>query len=330
MASKFTYDTNILRIREVFAINPQKQDFIQPFEIPMIYTEGRLKWWSTIEFLSAISVPSASTSVLNLLEAIQPGLSSLSTAVYSTLAEALPSTVAGLGTAGYVSTSYLQNAINQLSYVNQYISATTLYDVIANLGNLAIIGGLVNPMSMIGSNFTSGYGYISTSHLTKYGLLESSIGWTGSNERFTTIANNAANGSNSIVVPMNWYSTQIVSSTQLTIDVFTNMLVTPASGGPEGFVSTVYLSSFFTRTGYNTPLGEPVTLEIPYGVSSYTVGSLRFPFTEQTLRQDIVPYGYPPSLQLKFRQSNDSAQDIAITTAIPTKSGVFVTLNNLM
>jgi hypothetical protein len=327
MASKFTYDTNILRIREVIAINPQKQDFIQPFEIPMIYTEGRLKWWSTIEFLSAISVPSASTSVLNLLEAIQPGLSSLSTAIYSTLADALPSTVAGLGTAGYVSTSYLQNAINQLSYVNQYISATTLYDVIANLGNLAIIGGLVNPMSMIGSNFTSGYGYISTSHLTKYGLLESSIGWTGSNERFTTIPN--ANKIDSVVVPIHWYSTQIVSSTQLTIDVFANMLLTPASGS-EGFVSTIFLSSFFTRTGYNTPLGEPVTLEIPYGVSSYTVGSLRFPFTQQTLSQDSNPNGYPFSLQMKFSQSNDSAQDIAITTAIPTKSGVFVTLNNLM
>jgi hypothetical protein len=327
MASKFTYDTNILRIREVFAINPQKQDFIQPYQIPMIYTEGRLKWWSTVEFLSSISVPSASTSVLNLLEAIQPGLSSLSTAVYSTLAYALPSTVTGLGTAGYVSTSYLQNAINQLSLVNQYISATTLYDVIANLGNLAIIGGQVNPMGMIGSNFTSGYGYVSTSHITKYGLLESSIGWTGSNARFTTLGNDSE--VNSVVVPIHWYSTQIVSSTQFTVDVFANLLVTP-SNVLDGIHSTIHLSSFFTRTGYNTPLGEHVTIEIPYGVSSYTIGSLRFPFSQTTLRQDSNPNGYPTSLQLKFAQSNEAGQDIAITTAIPTKSGVFVTLNNLM
>ena len=293
----------------------------------MIYTEGRLKWWSTVEFLSAMSVPTASTSVLNLLEAIQPGLSSLSTAVYSSLAYALPSTVAGLGSAGYVSTTYLENKINQLSLVYQYISATTLYDVITNLGNLAIIGGQANPMGMINSNFTSGYGYISTSHITKYGLFESSIGWTGSNARFTTLSN--TNKIDSITVPINYYSTQIVSSTQLTIDVFTNLLVTPATVS-EGFVSTVNLSSFFTRTGYNTPLGETVTIEIPYGVSSYTIGSLKVPFTEQTIKQDLVPLGYPTSLQLKFAQSNDAGQNIAITSAIPTKSGVFVTLNNLM
>lgn len=54
MASRNTVDTNILRIRDVFAINPLTSELIQPAEIPVIGEKGRLKWMSSIEF----SVPS--------------------------------------------------------------------------------------------------------------------------------------------------------------------------------------------------------------------------------------------------------------------------------
>ena len=327
MASKFTYDTNILRIREVFAINPQKQSFIEPYQIPMIYTEGRLKWWSGAELLSTIQVPSTSTSALDLLEEIQPGLSSLSTSFGSTIGYVITSTVAGLGTAGYVSTSYLEQKIIDLSYVYHYISATTLYDVIANLGNLSVIGGLPNPMGAIHSNYPANSGYVSTTHIQAYGFTQSSIGWTGANATQTTLSN--ATAIQSITIPLQWYSTQIVSSTQLSLDIFANLVLAPAAGAGDGLSNAVTFQTYCSRTGYNTPLGEALSVVIPSNVSSYTLGTLRLPFTQGTLIQDNIPLGYPTSLDLHFYQSNAASQTLAITTAIPKPNGVFVTLNNL-
>jgi hypothetical protein len=324
MASKFTYDTNILRIREVFAINPQKQSFIEPYQIPMIYNEGRLKWWSPLEFFSSISVGTTSTTVLDLLNAIQPGLSSLSSAISSVLV----STVNGLGDAGYVSTSYLENKIRLLSYVYHYISATTLYDVVANLGNLSIIGGLPNPMGQIGCNYPVNRGFVSTQYLSTYGYKMSSINWIGENyHQAPFVTGTVLDGP---VVPINWFSTQIVSSTQFFIDINTNLVLTPDVGQGTGIQTTVNFSTFFTRAGaYVVPLGEPVVIDIPPGLSSYTIGSMRFPFNHCNIRETGID-GFPDSLQLRFYQTNAADQNLAITSAIPKTSGVFATLNNLM
>jgi hypothetical protein len=162
MSSRFTVDTNILRIRDVFAINPQNSQFIQPGEIPMIGSNGQLRWYSSLEFFSSISVPTASTSVLGILLSVPEGLSSLSTAITTVTNDTVTSTVRGLGSSDYVSTSYLENVIVLLSQDRKYISATTLYDVIANLGNLPWIGDNGGPMALLGSNFASNSGYIST------------------------------------------------------------------------------------------------------------------------------------------------------------------------
>ena len=209
MSSRYTSDTNILRVRDVFAINPQNSQFIQPGEIPMIGLNGQLRWYSSLEFFSSISVPTASTSVLGILLSVPEGLSSLSTAITTVTNDIVTSTVAGLGSSDYVSTSYLENIITLLSQDRKYISATTLYDVIANLGNLPWIGDNGGPMALLGSNFAAGSGYIST-----LSLFSTVIG-LGSSGYLSTSAFQAALASTVVGLGTTGYVSTAVTPLQL-------------------------------------------------------------------------------------------------------------------
>ena len=85
MSSRYTVDTNILRIRDVYALNPLNADYVQVLQIPSIDVNGKLRWYSTLELLSSISVPSVSCSVLDILTSVQPGISTMSTIQGSTI-----------------------------------------------------------------------------------------------------------------------------------------------------------------------------------------------------------------------------------------------------
>lgn len=183
--SRNTLDTTYLRIRDVFAINPQNGDFIQPGEIPSIGVNGQLLWYSSLQFLSSISVPNTSCSVLDILTSIQPGLSTFSTIQGSTLNYAFPSTVQGLVYSGYATETYVQNQTTLLSQDKHYISATTLYDVITHLGDMRWITDNAGPMALIGgphnqygSNLSGGY--ISTLSLTSTTAGLGSLGYISS------------------------------------------------------------------------------------------------------------------------------------------------------
>ena len=193
MSSRFTIDTNILRIRDVFAFNPANADFIQPGSVPVIATSGKVQWLSSLQFLSTISIPSLSTNILGILEIIQPGLSSLSTAQALTLM----STVEGLGSSGYVSTSGLYYETSHLSLQYGYISSTTLVDCIAALGNMQTITGYpgnpsgLGPMGMFpaGVDKTLGpRGYVSTLNPGEYHTYRSTLGLLGANFRNRSIS----------------------------------------------------------------------------------------------------------------------------------------------
>jgi hypothetical protein len=314
MASRFTIDTNILRIRDVFALNASNADFIQPFQIPIVGQKGQFQWYSSLEFLSSISIPTASTNVLNLLQSIQPGLSSLSTAVMSTLNTVIPSTVAGLGTAGYVSTSYLQNQINELSFTYKYISATTLYDCFASLGDMQRIGNELGPMIM-GSNLNGGY--VSTINPGQYRIYRSTFSLAGSNlsklpiDNYTTYT--------SCEIPIKGFQNSIVSTSKMEIDIQTNMNINFWDGlGDTCFVSTTLINS---ATG--NAVGAPTKMDIPVYQSNSYIGNVKY-----LLRPlDLTPY--PSSLILRHSLRSGLNDLCEITTMIPGTNGIFVTLDNL-
>ena len=136
-------------------------------------SNGLVSWFSSINLLSSIYIPiptptnpAYSTPALEILQNIQPGLSTLSTILGSTIQTQFVSTIGGLAQSGFVNTSALDERTTILSQVYHYISATTLYDIIANLGNLRWITDNAGPLRLIQDelgNFPSfSGGYIST------------------------------------------------------------------------------------------------------------------------------------------------------------------------
>ena len=310
MSSRNTIDTNILRIRELFAFNPLNNDFIRPESIPVIGEEGKLKYYSSLQFLSTISVPTASTNVLNLINSIQPGLSTLSSAIAGS--SNFVSTVAGLGTAGYVSTSFLQGKIDELSYTYKYISSTTLYDCFANLANMQIIGNELGPMIM-GSNLNGGY--VSTVNPGEYKIYKSTIPLAGTNltEYPFGVNTNVATAQ----IDIGGFAGHIVNNSKMTIEVQTNSYVNFLNGLQD----TCTLSSFlFDLPNFRTIQSHVV--DIPYYQSNAVIGISKFFLSSN----DLTPF--PNTLQLRFRQSNQFNDACYLTTMIPKINGIFITLDN--
>lgn len=316
MASRFTVDTNILRIRDVYALNLSNSEFIKPLQFPSIGENGRLKWYSTLELLSSMSIPAMSCSVLNILSSVQPGISTMSSITASTQTSYLMSTVKGLGDSQYVSTTYLFNQIILLSQVHKYISATTLYDCFANLANMRWIGDNGGPMSLIGSNLSGGY--VSTVNPGQYTVLRSTLGLQGANVNNVLIDNTS--NITSINVDIDGFRNRMTSTTKLQIDIDLNAYY----GFTGGVGGICYLSTYFTSLGGISQVGKDcVTMEIPAGVTSTSQGHLRF-----LLRTpDLTPW--PGALQLHHTLSNTVVTTTRFGCYVPKTSGIFVTLDNI-
>lgn len=331
-SSRNTVDTDILRIREVFAFNPSTLDFIQPYQIPMIKNNGRLKWWSTLEFLSSISVPNVSCSVLDILETVQPGISTVSTVLVSTFTYFLNSTAIGLGSMGgsndtngqqyftgngYISTSRLFDEIKKLSGTWSYISSTTLHDVIDRLGHLKYIGDDLGPMSFLGSNFDEGVGYVSTAHCGEFRIYRSTITREGINVIEQSNANNIE--FQSVEIDLRGYQPHLVSTTKLILDVDINMKAEYKNG--LGSVAT--FSNFLKHSDTQQIIGTQVIYDIEPSQSTLNVGRLSF----IVKKPDLVPW--PTRINVRHMQSNPTSNIMTITTNCPLQGGIMAVMDNL-
>lgn len=263
--------------------------------------------------LSSISIPITSTNAYELLTQIQPGLSTLSTSFGDGIRIPLTSTVIGLGSSGYVSTSYLQNVVNELSYTYKYISATTLYDCFANLANMQIIGNELGPM-ILGSNLNGGY--VSTVNPGEYRIYKSSIPLDGGNLVQTNITNN--DNLASALIDIGGFQSHIRNTSKMILDIQVNMNYNFWNGLQE----VSYVSTVLVNAATNVPIGEPHLIDIePYTSNSF-IGSVKFMFSSN----DLTPY--PTSLRLRHAQSNQYNDICELTTIIPKKGGIFITLDN--
>ena len=307
MSSRFTVDTTYLKIRDVFAFNANSGEVIQRDSVPVIGDEGHLDWKSSLEFVSTLSVPSLSTTVLGVLSMIQPGFSSLSTVYFSTTASFLNSTVKGLGSLpngnDYISTSKLLFTVGRLTGDYGYISSTQLYDCINRLGNLNTIGPILN----VGSNFAA-RGYVSTLNPGEYKIYQSSLRLQGANLVNTAITN--ANVLTVTNINIGGYASNIVGSSKMRIDVNTNMTVTHATSVQRNF------STFLTKNLYNLPIGSPV-------IANYNATSLSLPYMSFTLNAADLN-GLSGPLQLKCLTDSSGT----INTLMPDVGGIHITLDN--
>jgi hypothetical protein len=105
----------------------------------------------------------------------------------------------------------------------------------------------------------------------------------------------------------------------MTVDIMPNATMTwdSALGG------TAYVSTFLTQVGANTPIGTPVTFEVPAGTTSLPLSQLRFLLSPTNLTP------WPGALQLHITQSNAADTLGTVTTNVGKNGGIFVTLNNM-
>lgn len=316
MSSRFTVDTNLLRIRDVTALNPTNNGYIEPFQIPQIYQEGKLKWYSSLEFLSTISIPAVSCTVLQILSSVQPGICTMSTINNSTTTSFIRSTVEGLGDSLYVSTSYLENKIVLLSQVYKYISATTLYDAFVHLADMRWIGDNNGPMRLINSNLSNGY--VSTVNPGRYSVYRSSMGFEGSNIVNTSM--DSTSNLPSIQINPRGFSTLLTNASKFQIDIDLNALYN-FIGGLSGSAT---LQTFLVAADTNNQIGQAIVNILPAGLPVFSQGHLRFLIG----CNQFTPW--PTSLQLRHRFTTlAGGNTVTMYTNVPTSNGVFITLDNL-
>jgi hypothetical protein len=319
-SGKTTIDTHILRVRNLFALQPSTQAYIQPFQLPIVANEGQVQFYSTLQWLSCISVPltgNPNNTLLNIFSTIQPGLSTFADITQSNFV----STTAGLGTALYVSTSFLDNKIARLSQDNKYISASMLYDTISWLGNLSRINETPNPISIMNnSNFPLGVGYVSTSHAGEYKTYYSTLGSLNLNN-LDNQSFNTGDSFNPVNIDLGGYSSHLVPNSKFIIDVSLNLRLATPTGQTRN--SQVFVSTFLTRIGENTPKGLPVVSPMAPTDSNLHLGNAKFFLTSN----DVYPLGQM-SLNLELRKNNLLDGPFDASTYIPTVGGIFVTLDN--
>jgi hypothetical protein len=315
MSSRLTVDTTTLKVRDVFCLN-SNGDYIQPQSIPVIGNFGKINWLSSIEFFSSISVPILSTTILDILASVRPGISSLSTAFGTAMTNGFRSTVAGLGSSDYVSTTGLNTRITQLSYDSGYISSTTLYDCFTNMADMQQITGKIGPMvkflSGVGSNLSGGY--VSTMNPGNYRIYKSTMGLSGTNVN-RTMTDGEIFGS--ATIDITGFNTKIVNSSYLRLDVNANITLGYSGNGP---LITSFSTYLVNASNPSQIVGTPVRLS--FGGSNAMIGNLSYLLSSN----DLVPY--PNLVQIRHRLINGVGSNASLRTQIPEVGGVFVTLDN--
>lgn len=302
-------DTRLLKIRDVFCLNPSNSDYIQPGSIPAVGINGHLDWVSSVNFMTYIGA----ATVDNLVT-----FSSLSTFAVSTTLN-LCSTVAGLGSLpngnDYVSSSKLTYLLDGIGITNGYISSTTLYDTVTNLGDMSQItdriGVMVKFLSGVGSNLSGGY--VSTMNPGNYRIYKSTLGLGGGNLN-QTLADGATATSGSLNIA--GFGSKIVGTSHLRLDINANITLGYSGAGP-------------TNTSFSTFLVNPTTSQVVGTPVSLTFTGANAMMTNLSFilkSSQLTPY--PTTLQIRHRLINGQSSNATIVTQIPQSGGVFATLDN--
>jgi hypothetical protein len=299
MSSRISLDTTSLTIRDVFCLN-KNADVIQPVSIPVAGANGKLQWLSSVEFLSTISIPTTSTSLLNYITNLgqQAGanFNTLSTNI-STVARNLSTVATDLSTLGAIYTISTPIIVNS---------------TIAGLGSIPDGNNYLSSSALVYQfqNLATNYGYVSTVNPGAYRIYKSSLGLQGNNVT-TTMANGATINSGSI--GLGGFATKVVNSSYMRIDVNANIVL----GYPVSPALTTF-STVLVNTANSQIVGDPVSLT--YTAKDNLIANLSFLLNYTQLTP------FPTTLQI--RHVLNTGDNLNITTNIPQIGGIFVTLDN--
>jgi len=273
---RYTLDTNIIKIRDVFAMNSKTGDFVEYASFPVIGNEAQLVWKSPLEFLGGISC--MSTTVLGLLESVKPGMSTLSTNFTKGLNTMLISTVNKLGET-YVSSTRLVTKMKGLTQEHGYISTTSFYECVRDLGKLDNITKRVAPMILflqsVDSNLSPS-GYVSTINPGKFHNYYSTLGFTGS---LNNVAMTAGVEIQSLSLNLSGF--EVLASSKLRLDINANVSVTQTQNVVTAFSTFLYNGSM--------PIGTPVVVN--YSNLNFTMSKFTYFLTAADLSFNPLTVG---------------------------------------
>ncbi len=319
-SSRRTYDTDSITLRRIFAYDLSNSPFSTGFVLTAI-SKGVVTFSSASLSLSSIGVPNLPAQ----LSTLEGELVSTAAVFYPSLPSSaqifLPSTVAGLGNAGYVSTSYLASTIEGLGtfgYLSSsvfgnvvtstiiglatygYVSSTQLFSSLEGLGSLGYLSstqyisglttGLTSTVEGLGSA-----GYISS--LSFYSTFDTAFPSTVKNL-----------GSEGYISSASFYST--LSSLGSFGFLSTASLTSTVAGlGSSGYISTASLTSTVRGLGsFGFISSMPSTIRSTFSNSLATNWS-----NAAFLYSNIGPFSTIQTFQLDLGSQIRSAMQVSTT-----------------
>jgi hypothetical protein len=314
--SRKTYDTQSIALRRIFAYDISNN---MPFSTGYILTsltKGTASFVSPNVTLSTIGFPNLPATISTLSGELFSTAQFISLVYTSTIISYLPSTVTGLGTAGYVSTSFYDaktistiDGLGTLGYLSSavvqgpinstviglgtvgYISSSQLLSSLTGLGSLGYVSSSQLTSSLLD---LTALGYISSSQLTSSIIGLGTLGYLSSSQLFSSISSLGSLG---------YVSTSQLTSTVAGLAssryISTSQLTSTIVGlGSIGYLST---NQIFRSTYSNNLTGN--WSNVGYIYSSITssiisLSSIRFDLGT-ALRQQIIPSTTKLDIELK-------------------------------
>lgn len=171
------------------------------------------------------------------------GLSSLSSGIERSINRALPSTVIGLGTAGYLSSFQpLYSSISGLGTAGYLSSFTPLYSSLTGLGTAGYVSSLDPLYSTVKGLGTAGY-------ISSFQPLFSTVQGLGTAGYLSTISTRTLSTTNLITSSITFRDTQLNTNQLLAVKngelQLNGQAITGGGGGSISFFSTSFTSTIF-------------------------------------------------------------------------------------
>jgi len=246
-SSRKTYDTDSIALRRIFAYDISTNSPFSTGFVLTSLTKGSASFVSPNLSLSTIGLPNLPATISTLSGELFSTAQFISLVYSSTIISYLPSTVTGLGSAGYVSTSFLGNrlastvtGLGSASYVSTSYLNAQINSTIQGLGTYGYLssGVITDPLTSTTIGLGS-LGYVSSSQLTSSLLGIGTIGYISSSQLTSSLQGIGTIG--------------YISSSQLTSSLIGigsigyissgQIVSTISSLGTLGYISTSQLTS---------------------------------------------------------------------------------------
>ena len=318
-SSRKTYDTDSLVMRRIFAYDPMTNTPLSTNYILSADVKGVVLFKNPLEVLSTFGWADLPDQIVSTTIFVISSISTTNGYLASTVSFFapsypssqqifLPSTVNGLGTTGYISTTSLTSSLiglGSMGYLSSGIIITPLNSTIVGLGSAGFISSTQLTSSLVG---LGSIGYISSTQLTSSVVGLGSIGYISSTQLLSSLV---GIGSLGYISSASLYSTvntalastvkglgsaTYVSSTQLT----SSIVGLGSSGYLSSFIfnnlSTVFLSSGFITASSISTFGLAVSGIA--NISTLFIGNSNISSLFVSTSQGLASIGYISSTQL--------------------------------